>query len=195
MPQVQPPPPVNQADQAALCKSTNTVPGLYEQINKCSNPQEQGQRASFITSTTDPKSDFDLLTANYNNLILSGDSMLGTMPDDTTLSQIKMRNTELKDRLDSLHESIKKKSAIVERTDRDFVDVKDQHSEVMRSRTVHVIEDYTLVVLSVSFLLLACTLMFLYINANNYSFQSIIMSVLYAFVGGVTLLILVKNFL
>ena len=165
-------PQTSQADQSAMCKSTNEIADVYSQLQKCTNQTETNRMQSFIQMTTDPKSDFDQLNAVYNDLVLSGDSIFGTMPHQTALEQIKDRNKDLKKQSETLGKTIEEKEAIIERSDRDFIDTKEQIGTI-KSKTVHVLDDYTLVVLSVSYVFLAITLVFWYLQQNYYSPKAI----------------------
>ena len=127
--QIQPPPQQSASDIAAMCKSTNKIPELQSSLNECRSPEEASRSNSFIVSTTNPKSDFDMLNANYNNLIVSGDALFGTMPNDTAIKQVKQRNLDVKKRLDDIKTNIKSKEAVIERTNSDFIDTKESQPE------------------------------------------------------------------
>jgi hypothetical protein len=193
--QIQPPPRQSASDIAAMCKSTNKIPELQSSLNECRSPEEASRSNSFIVSTTNPKSDFDMLNANYNNLIVSGDALFGTMPNDTAIKQVKQRNLDLKKRLDDIKTNIKSKEAVIERTNRDFIDTKESQPEKEDDKKIHVLDDYTLIVLLISYIFMALTFVFWYAQANFYSPASILKSLGMVVVVSVLLFIITINFL
>jgi preprotein translocase subunit SecF len=165
-------PQTSQADQASMCKSTNQIPDLYTSLQKCTNQTEATRMQTFMEMATNPKADFDQMNAVYNDLLLSGDSIFGTMPHQTTVQQIKDRNNELKKQTNTLEKSIQEKESIVERSDRDFIDTKEQIGTI-KTKTVHVLDDYTLVVLAVAYVFFAITVTVWYLQQNYYSPKAI----------------------
>lgn len=188
-------PPTTQADQAAMCKSTNEIPNLYASLQTCTNATETNQMNSFIQLTSHPKADFDQLVASYNDMIMSGDAIFGTAPNTTALQQVQSRNQELKKHTENLGKSIKEKEAIVERTDRDFIDTKETMPGTLKTKTVHVLDDYTLIVLCVAYVFFILTMVIWYSQQNNYSAKAIGTSLVSAIILTALIYSLLINFL
>lgn len=190
-----PPPPATGDDAASQCKSLNKIPGLYTQLQECANTTELNRMKSFVDDTNNPNADFQSMSAIYGDLLLSGDSILGASPDQSTLDQVRMRNEDLKDRKVKLEANSNTNIAIIERTDRDFIDAKDQLPDTLAQKTVHVLDDYTLVVLSVAYIFFILTMMYWYIQQNNFAGSAIGMALVGALFAVAFGLILVTNFL
>ncbi len=67
-------------------------------------------------------------------------------------------------------------TASTERHERDFLDVKGSLPEKIETRRLNVLDDYTMLLLACSFLLMALSIIFYYTQANNYSLTSILIS-------------------
>ena len=78
--------------------------------------------------------------------------MFGSFGYADITRQVTARNNELKSKKEALLTDIKKKEAIVERSNRDFTDIKDSLPEPQPNKILHVLEDYTLAVLVISYL-------------------------------------------
>ena len=189
------PPPLSRNDQASQCKSTDKIPQAQDTLANCANEEEIQRIQNLVSNTTDPNGDFATLNAVYNDLLTSGDAMFGTMPDQTMLDQVKSRNNELKAKKDSLTKKIESNDATIERVDRDFIDRKDALPETFREKTVHVLDDYTLVVLAVAYVFFLLTMMYLYMYMNQYTPTSIFQGILIVFFGVLFGLIIAINFL
>lgn len=186
---------LNSENAANLCKSTNTFTEALTKLATCTNSSEKTRNATFINNMTSIKSDFDNLNSMYTDLITSGDSLFGTLPNQTALQQIKTRNEELTKRLSDLEGLVKKNDAIIERTDRDFIDAKDAMPETLVSKVAHVLDDYTLIALTVSYLFFALSAMYLYVNLNAYTGKSIGIALGAGFFVSALLFIIAINFL
>jgi Fe2+ transport system protein B len=189
------PPPLSRNDQASQCKSTNKIPEAQDTLANCANDEEIQRIRNLVSNTTDPNGDFATLNAIYNDLLTSGDSIFGTMPDQSMLDQVKQRNTELKAKKDKLTSTIESNDSKIERADRDFIDTKEAQPQTFTEKTVHVLDDYTLVVLSVAYVFFLLTMMYMYMYINQYTPTSIFQGILIVFFGIVFALIIAINFL
>jgi hypothetical protein len=95
--------------------------------------------------------DITRLKATITDLIAVGSSMYDPTAGSMT-SDALSRNTELTAKKESLDEEIKKQESIVNRANRDFTDVRNQLPETIPDKRLHFIEDYTLVILGISYL-------------------------------------------
>lgn len=195
MPLVAPPPAMSRNDQASQCKSTNKIPEAQQTLQSCANDEEIQRIKNLISNTTDPNGDFATLTAIHNDLLTSGDSIFGTMPDQTILDQTIMRNKELKTKKDNITKTIESNESKIERADRDFIDTKEALPQSFTQKTVHVLDDYTLVVLSIAYVFFLLTMMYLYMYTNQYSTTSIFQGLMIVFFGIILGLIIAINFL
>lgn len=182
-------------DQASQCKSTNKIPDAQSTLNSCANDEEIQRIQNLVQNTTDPNGDFQTLTAIYTDLLTSGDAIFGTMPDEAMLDQVKNRNAELKTKKENILKQMESNTAKIERADRDFIDTKDQLPETFTKKTVHVLDDYTLVVLSVAYIFFLLTMMYLYMYTNQYTPTAIFQGILIVFFGVIFGLIIAINFL
>lgn len=81
-----------------------------------------------------------------------GDQIVGTNSNTQVVRQAQLRNKELKETKTALEVDIRKKEAIVNRTNRDFSDVKDSLPQTQSNQILHVVEDYTVAILVVAYL-------------------------------------------
>uniref|UniRef100_A0A6C0KV90 Uncharacterized protein n=1 Tax=viral metagenome TaxID=1070528 RepID=A0A6C0KV90_9ZZZZ len=126
--------------------------------------------------------DSDFLRASIGNSLHMGDSMFGEFGYADVSKQVDDRNAELKRKKEALKKSIDKKEAIISRSGRDFTDIKDSLPETLPNTTLHVIEDYTVAVLLLSYLFMVLTFISYYTSqATVFAtglFQSVLGSVL-----------------
>jgi hypothetical protein len=95
--------------------------------------------------------DITRLKATITDLIAVGSSMYDPTAGSMT-SDALSRNNELTAKKESLDTEIKEQESIVNRVNRDFTDVRDQLPETIPDKKLHFIEDYTLVILGISYL-------------------------------------------
>ena len=114
------------------------------------------------------------------DLLSTGDSVMGTSATGSAIQDVKSRNQELKQTLADTQASIDKYTAIVERSERDFVDEKDAAPEEIRKSHINVLDDYTLLVLSISYVFCVLVGVIAYMSTNNYSITSIVVSLVAA---------------
>jgi hypothetical protein len=176
-----PPLPSTQNDQAATCKSQlQMIPELQSSLANCRNTEEL-QRASQLLSTVDNIPElFSAQAALFQDMLSTGDSFFGTSASTSAIEDVKSRNKELKQKLADTQASIDKYTAIVERSERDFIDEKDAAPEMIQDRFVHVLDDYTLLVLAISYAFVVLAGALSYMASNSYSITSIVVSLVAA---------------
>ena len=176
-----PPLPSTQNDQAATCKSQlQMIPELQSSLANCRNTEEL-QRASQLLSTVDNIPElFSAQAALFQDMLSTGDSFFGTSASTSAIEDVKSRNKELKQKLADTQASIDKYTAIVERSERDFIDEKDAAPEMIQDRLVHVLDDYTLLVLAISYAFVVLAGALSYMASNSYSITSIVVSLVAA---------------
>jgi hypothetical protein len=160
---------VNQRNNnSAVCRAKpNGLQSLFSEIDKCTSSEELTRNNQFVSSTLNLKQDISALQANITDSLMTGDSMFGSMGNGTITKQVDMRNEDLKKKKDALSATIRKNEAIIERSSRDFSDVKDTVPEPQKKRILHVLEDYTLALLVFSYLFMSLSVVYLYTILNG----------------------------
>lgn len=120
------------------------------------------------------------VTSLINNELIRGDSLhLDT--NNSILNEAKKRYNELKSKCDRLTTEISKKKKIIERVDRDFSDVNDTQPE--SNKTLRFIEDYTLAILSISYLFMILTIIYYYMSIS----KEVVSTLIYTVVGSLVI--------
>jgi len=173
-----PPLPSAQNDQAASCKSQLTpIPELQQGLSYCRNTEEVNRATHLLTTLGNIPSEIEAQTIQFMNLLATGDSFFGTSAATSSVQDVKSRNKELKKTLEDAQADISKYTMIVERSERDFVDEKDAAPETIHSKIVHVLDDYTILALAISYVFFILLALFYYMSSNDYSINSIIVGV------------------
>lgn len=107
---------------------------------------------TLATDTMNIDADIQGLKASIQDALLMGDQIVGTNSNTQVVRQAQLRNKELKETKTALEVDIRKKEAIVNRTNRDFSDVKDSLPQTQSNQILHVVEDYTVAILVVAYL-------------------------------------------
>jgi hypothetical protein len=148
---------------SAVCRSTpNGLNDLSSQIDKCITTTELNRNKSIGDISTNLKSDIDSLSSMVADSLSVGDSMFGKLGHSDISGQTNERNTELKMKKEKLLKKIDKNEAIIERSNRDFTDVKAQLPEKQPNKVLHFIEDYTLAILSISYIFMVLSYIYLH---------------------------------
>jgi hypothetical protein len=162
-------------DKATICKSNPTrINSIITNAAECANETEHQRRQTFATDTGKQKDDIENLKSVYTNALASADSIFGSGSTTTFATEIDTRNKELKQKVAELTTKINRSKASIERADRDFVDSKEQQPETVPIRTAHVIDDYTLIIMFISYLFLALTILYWYVQQNDFSTKALL---------------------
>jgi len=162
-------------DQAALCKSQlQTIPDLQTMLSKCRNAEEVARAVNVSVAINNPNLTFQTQTSQFNDMLMTGDNLFGTNPNASVLQEVAARNKDLKDKKATLQKEIRAFTAMVERSDRDFIDEKTLVPETLQNNVIHVLDDYTLVLLMVSYVFVALSSLSYYMIVNGFSTYSII---------------------
>jgi hypothetical protein len=141
------------ATNPATCRESQTgIADLSTQITNCMRPEEVTRSKTLITQPLHLKEDIASLRANVGDSLAVGDSMFGSYGHTDITNQIRERNDDLKKKKEGLVQDINRKESIIERSNRDFTDVKRTLPEKQPKKILHFIEDYTMAVLSMSYL-------------------------------------------
>jgi hypothetical protein len=141
----------------ATCRALPTgIQNISKGITNCMRPEEETRNKTLLSSTLYLKQDVESLNANVLDSISIGDSLFGSYGHTDITNQIRERNDDLKKKKEGLIQDINRKESIIERANRDFTDVKRTLPEKQPKKILHFIEDYTIVVLSMSYLFMLC---------------------------------------
>lgn len=173
-----PPLPSAQNDQAATCKSQlQVIPELQQGLSACRNTEEVQRATQLLTTLGNIPGEIEGQTIQFMNLLATGDSFFGTSAATSSVQDVKNRNQELKKTLSDAQDDISKYTMIVERSERDFVDEKDTAPDTIQNSIVHVLDDYTILVLAISYVFFILLVLFYYMSSNDYSINSMIVGV------------------
>ena len=124
------------------------------------------------TTITDFTTDINKLKDNISNSLTVGNSMYGPYGHVAVTSEVDNRTTELNARKSGLKDKIKEQEAIIRRSDRDFTDVRNTLPETIPTKSYHVLEDYSLLILSISYLFMLIIGLHTYVALSTDTFAS-----------------------
>lgn len=104
------------------------------------------------------------------------------MPDpiDPIQKQLYYQQQNLKNQINNVKAEIVHLKGSIERHNRDFIDL--ENSTVPNTSVVHTLDDYTMWILLLSYIIFAISIVFWYSHTNYYTISAILISV-----GGMTL--------
>jgi hypothetical protein len=140
---------------------------LSKGITQCMRPEEKSRNESLMEKAQYLESDIASLRANVLDSLAVGDSMFGNYGHSDVSKQVQARNADLKAKKDELVNDINKKEDIIERSNRDFTDVKKNLPEVQPKTVLHFIEDYTMALLAISYLFMTIIGIYYYSIVND----------------------------
>lgn len=156
----------NQNDRdlkASVCKSTpNELNNLNGEIDNCTSTTEIKRNTNFAGNILKLQQDISSLSGTTMDSLIMGDTMFGQFGYNDIAVQVKGRNVELKKKKELLLKNVEKGEATIERSNRDFSDVKDTVPEPQSKRVLHFIEDYTLAILCISYLFMIIAIIYVY---------------------------------
>jgi len=143
-----------------------------------SAPQTSTQRRDELIS------DIETIRSQIENALHMGDAMFGQYAHVEVAKEVTARKEELKKKKETLEEEIRQKEAIIQRTNRDFTDVKDAIPE---SEEPHVrfIEDYTLLFLSLAYVFMVLSAVVYHVALSPTPWQTLGRSLGYSVLGTV----------
>lgn len=107
------------------------------------------------------KTDISALDASITNSLETANLVISNNPG--MIQEVNTRNDELNARKDKLDAEINEQHAIIDRGNLYFTDVKNTMPETLKKTKLHVIEDYTLAVLMMAYLLMALAALYVYV--------------------------------
>jgi len=152
-----------QTINASVCRSTpNGLNNLFDSISNCQNITEKQRNEQFGVMISNVQQDISDLKANIMDSMSKGDLLFGTQPHNQLMQQVTERNKELKSKKEQISKDILEKEAIIERSNRDFTDVKDTIPDPQPKKILRFVEEYTLAVLLLSYVFLVISGIYLY---------------------------------
>lgn len=118
---------------------------------------------------TDP--DISRLQATITNLLTIGDNMYSPVSGSVT-KDVRSRNNELSEKKTKIENEIKEQEAIINRSNRDFTDVRNELPEKIPNKSLHFIEDYTLVILCISYFFMIIVALHIYVMHSTEQWTS-----------------------
>lgn len=154
---------------SAVCRSTpNGLNELNKKIDECTSPTELNRNSTLADNAFKLKQDIDMIRAQITDSLTMGDSIFGTAGVADITNQVRARNNELKEKKENIRSDIDKKEAIIERSNRDFSDVKDTIPEPQPKRVLRFIEDYTLAFLVLAYLFMIIAIIYVYTITSDF---------------------------
>jgi hypothetical protein len=148
---------------AAVCRSTpNGLNNLNSKIQQCTTSTELNRNTNFAANTFRLQKDIETLTGSVQDSMVMGDSMFGQFGYQDIAKQVTDRNKELKMKKETMLKNVDKSEAIIERSNRDFSDVKDTIPEPQPKKILRFVEDYTLFFLTLSYLFMIIAIIYIY---------------------------------
>jgi hypothetical protein len=179
-------------ENPATCRNNNGIQTITDGLQKCMRQEEKDRTNTLASNTLKLRSDITFLNANVTDSLALGDTIFGQYGHAEITKQVRKRNEDLTLQVQRLTKDLDKNQAIIDRSNRDFVDVKRTLPEKQPKKLLHFIEDYTMALLSISYLFMTIIGIYYYSIVNgefNTSkfFQSIGYSGLISIITGMAL--------
>jgi hypothetical protein len=146
-----------------VCRSTpNQLTDLQASLQKCTSQDELTRTNNFTDVTVKATEDLVWLKGQIQDSLAMGESMFGTFGHATITNEVRARNRDLIAKKEQLTKDIHQKEKVIQRSERDFIDVKDTLPETQPTRSLLVVEDYTLAFLFLSYLFMIIIFVYSY---------------------------------
>ena len=166
--------PVSPDSAANICKSNGNLQKFQGELAACRTGDDTARFQAFFSKLDDVKGFFDGQFAQFNDMIAAGDKFYGSSANSTVIAEVAARNKDLQTTLETLQKDTKKLKGSAERHERDFLDVRAALPERLPTQRLNVLDDYTMLLLTVSYLVMALSIVFYYAQVNNYTITSIL---------------------
>jgi hypothetical protein len=163
------------SDSAAnICKSNGNLKTFQKELAGCRTSTDNTRIKSFFSNLEDIQGFFDGQFAQFNDMLALGDRFYGTSANSSVLAEVSNRNKDLQNTLNTLQKDTKQLQGATERYERDFLDVKGALPERIPTQRLNVLDDYTMLLLVISYLMMALSIVFYYAQVNDYTITSIL---------------------
>jgi hypothetical protein len=144
-----------------------------------SSPSEQ----TTVQRKSELRSDIQAIYNQIEDGLAMGDSMFGQYAHVDVAREVSSRTKELQKKKEELEEDIRQKEAIIQRTDRDFTDVKDTLPETLEEERIRFIEDYTLLFLSLAYVFMVVSAIVYFVALSPTPWRTLGRSLGYSLLG------------
>ena len=173
----------NRSTTAAVCRSTpDKINNIATDIDTCTSPLELTRKDEFGKKILLFGEDIVWLKSNITNSLTTGDALFSAGGQINIINEVKTRKKELLAKKKELEKKINKDEQILQRSDRDFLDVKNEIPEKQDIKPLYVVEDYTLSFVFISYIFMILIFIYSYTVtsavASTGLYQSIIISVI-----------------
>lgn len=159
---------------AALCRSTGKFATVLADLEKCTTSTESDRNQQFAGVLIDIRNDIRVAKQNITDALLTGDAVFGQYGSTDIAKSVQQSNTELEEKKKALEKEIANNEAVIERSNRDFSDVKNTLPERPTYSRLHFIEDYTVFFLLASYLFMVILCGYLYVLSSEEKWTSFI---------------------
>jgi len=160
---------------ANICKSNGNLQQFQGELASCRTGADNTRIQSFFSQLENVQGFFQDQFAQFNDMVALGDKFYGTSANSTVLAEVSQRNKDLQATLETLQKDTKQLRATTERHERDFLDVKGSLPERIPTQRLNVLDDYTMLLLTVSYIMMALSIVFYYAQKNEYTISSILL--------------------
>jgi chromosome segregation ATPase len=133
---------------------------------------------STIERKNELMSDITKLRAQVENGLAMGDSMFGQFAHVDVTNEVNQRLSELKTKKETLENQLREKEALVQRSNRDFSDVKDALPETQEHTRIQFVEDYTMMFLLLSYVFMVVSAIIFYVTLSEQKMKAFFYSLL-----------------
>jgi hypothetical protein len=112
-----------------------------------------------------------------------GDAMFGRFAHVEVAREVTNRTEELQKKKDGLEQELREKEAMIQRTNRDFSDVKDALPETLEQQRIKFIEDYTIMFLVLSYVFMILSGIIFYVTLSEQKTMAFAKALGYALVA------------
>jgi hypothetical protein len=153
---------------AAVCRSVpNGLNALNTQISDCTTTTELNRNTNFASNTFKLQKDIESITSTVGDSLVMGDSMFGQFGYQDIAKQVKDRHAELKAKKEKMLKEVDKNESIIERSNRDFSDVKDTVKEPQPTKVLRFVEDYTMAFVTIAYLFMIVAIIYVYTASSE----------------------------
>lgn len=173
----------NRSTNAAVCRSTpDKINNIVSNIDDCTTSLELTRKSEFGKKILLFGEDIVWLKSNITNSLATGEALFSPGGQINIINEVKTRKKELLAKKKELEKKINKDEQILQRSDRDFLDVKNGIPEKQEIKSLYVLEDYTLSFLFISYVFMILIFIYSYTVTSSVPltglYQSIVISII-----------------
>lgn len=143
------------------------------------------QEQTTIQRKSELRSDIQTLRGQLEDGLAMGNSMFGQYAHTQIAEEVTDRLTQLKAQKEGLEKDIRQKEALIERSNRDFSDVKETLPETYEQKRIRFVEDYTVMFLLLSYVFMVLSAIVYMVALSPTPWPTLFKSLAYATGGTV----------